>query len=181
MERNAGTSCCKLGVRVSGSHGSVAAAAQYHNCLTSVTNTSVLRVLLLYSAISPYFLHYIDERSERCDLFSKDVVTVERALMWQPGPGPWPSWKRGSVVCMQSKQASKHAAAIASYHTKSYCARQAITRSIYRLAADTQRSRISSLTCDIMESFQGRHGCVINPPTSPSADFIMMHIIPAID
>lgn len=106
MERNAGTSCCKLGVRVSGSYGSVAAAAQYHSCLTSVTNTSVLRVLPRHSAISAYFLHYIDERSERCDLFSKDVVTVERALMWQPGPGLWPSWKRGTVVCMQSKQAS---------------------------------------------------------------------------
>lgn len=45
---------------------------------------------------------------------------------------------------------SKHAAIIASYHTESYCARQAIMYSIYRMAADTVRGGVSA---GIAESF----------------------------
>lgn len=66
------------------------------------------------------------------DLFYKDVVMVGVQLRGSLAPN---CCQVGStVVCMQSK----HAAAIASYHTKSYCARQAITCSIYRVAADTE-------------------------------------------
>lgn len=46
-----------------------------------------------------------------------------------PHPRLLPSWKLGSVHAMLC-------VAIAPYHTKSYCARQAITRSICRMAAD---------------------------------------------
>lgn len=50
------------------------------------------------------------------------------------------------VMCMESKQG----AAIASYRTKSYCARQAITRSIFILAADTLlKARELRLPCDM--------------------------------
>lgn len=55
-----------------------------------------------------------------------------------------------AAVCMQGKQA----AAIASYHTKTYCARQAIECSDYRTAADTARARAFSLMCDINGSSQ---------------------------
>lgn len=118
------------------------------------------------------FLHYSDERSDQSDLFSKDVVMVGAHSCGNLAPDR--CQVGNMVLCMQSKRT----AAISSYHTQSYCARQAITRSIYRMAADTLRARIFCLMCDIMGSFQSCHCCVTNPPQLFSVDSIMMNTLP---
>lgn len=98
------------------------------------------------SCSPPVFLQTSDERSDHSDLFSKDVVMVGAHSCGNLAPG---CCQVGRVVVSIQ---SKHAAAIASYHTKFYCERKAITRFISRMAAHMLRARIFSLMCDIMES-----------------------------
>lgn len=99
-------------------------------------------------ALCVLFVRCSDERSHRSDLFSKDVVTVgavhprgDLTAMLLP-----PSWTRGLVRAMKARCWS-------SYHTKSHCARRAISWSTYTSAAAALYSRIFSHMCDEWNAF----------------------------
>ena len=104
------------------------------------------------------------------DLFSKDDGDDVAAAH----VAPWP------LTAARLEGRLVHAAAIASYHTRSYCARQAITRSIYKVAADIPRAWLR-LMCDIMKSLHCCHSWLTNPIHLPSVGSLIMNILTLID